>query len=48
MLAGQSFTSGTGGLGLFIAHRIALAHGGALEQLEADSGTRLRLTLRTS
>ena len=29
-IAGQQYTAGTAGLGLFIAHRIALAHGGEL------------------
>jgi signal transduction histidine kinase len=45
-LAGQQYTSGTGGLGLFIAQRIATLHGGTLESLPSSSGTQLRLSLR--
>jgi signal transduction histidine kinase len=45
-LAGQQYTSGTGGLGLFIAHRIAIAHGGNLESLPSWSGTKLRISLQ--
>ncbi len=45
-LAGQQYASGTGGLGLFIAERIATAHGGKLESLPSLSGTQLRLSLQ--
>jgi signal transduction histidine kinase len=45
-LAGQQYTAGTGGLGLFIAQRIAVAHGGKLESLPSWSGTQLRLSLQ--
>jgi signal transduction histidine kinase len=45
-LAGQQYTSGTGGLGLFIAQRIAIAHGGNLESLPSWSGTQLRISLQ--
>ncbi len=45
-LAGQQYTSGTGGLGLFIAQRIAASHGGTLERLPSSSGTKLRISLR--
>ncbi len=42
-MGGQRFTAGTGGLGLFIASRIAAVHGGRLEQLPTVTGTSLRL-----
>ena len=42
-MGGQRFTAGTGGLGLFIASRIAAAHGARLEQLPTVTGTSLRL-----
>jgi signal transduction histidine kinase len=42
-MGGQRFTAGTGGLGLFIASRIAAAHGARLEQLPTMTGTSLRL-----
>ncbi len=42
-MGGQRFTAGTGGLGLFIASRIAAAHGARLEQLPTATGTSLRL-----
>ena len=45
-LAGQQYTSGTGGLGLFIAQRIATLHGGRLENIPSSSGTQLRLCLQ--
>jgi signal transduction histidine kinase len=45
-LAGQDFTSGTGGLGLFIARQIVLAHGGTLERMYDRPGTALRITLK--
>ena len=45
-LAGQEFTSGTGGLGLFIARQIVLAHGGTLERMYDRPGTALRITLK--
>jgi signal transduction histidine kinase len=45
-LAGQQYTSGTGGLGLFIAQRIAASHGGNLESLPSWSGTKLRISLQ--
>lgn len=45
-LAGQQYTSGTGGLGLFIAQRIATLHGGRLENMPSSSGTQLRLCLQ--
>jgi signal transduction histidine kinase len=45
-LAGQQYTSGTGGLGLFIAQRITIAHGGNLESLPSWSGTQLRISLQ--
>lgn len=48
-LAGREYTAGTGGLGLYIARQIVLAHGGQLEHVpnaETPSGTVLRITLR--
>jgi signal transduction histidine kinase len=45
-LAGQQYTSGTGGLGLFIAQRIAASHGGKLESLPSSSGTKLKISLQ--
>jgi signal transduction histidine kinase len=48
-LAGREYTAGTGGLGLYIARQIVLAHGGQLEHVvraETPTGTVLRITLR--
>ncbi len=47
-LAGQQYTSGTGGLGLFIAQRIAASHGGRLESLPSWNGTKLRISLQAA
>ena len=45
-IAGQQFTAGTGGLGLYIARRILEAHGGALEHEKTQVGTALVLRLK--
>lgn len=45
-IAGQSFTAGTGGLGLYIARRILEAHGGALEHEPTQVGTALLMKLK--
>jgi signal transduction histidine kinase len=45
--AGQEFTSGTGGLGLFIAWQIVLSHRGTLEHLNWLNGTVLRVGLKS-
>ncbi len=45
--AGQEFTSGTGGLGLFIAWQIVLSHRGTLEHLHWLNGTVLRVGLKS-
>ncbi len=45
-VAGKRYTAGSGGLGLFIAQRIMIAHGGGLELEQTGSeGTSLVLTL---
>ncbi|MBB6098705.1 signal transduction histidine kinase [Deinobacterium chartae] len=46
-IAGQSYTAGTGGLGLFIARRIVEAHGGTLQAERAGGYTRLTIRLDT-
>jgi signal transduction histidine kinase len=45
--AGQEYTSGTGGLGLFIAWQIVLSHRGTLEHLHWLNGTVLRVGLKS-
>jgi signal transduction histidine kinase len=45
-LAGQQYAAGTGGLGLFIAQRIATLHGGKLESLGVSEGTQLRFSMQ--
>jgi signal transduction histidine kinase len=50
-MAGREYTSGTGGLGLFIVHRIAELHGGRLEHLQhpsGESGAALCICLQSS
>ena len=46
LMAGREYTSGTGGLGLFIVSRIAELHGGSLQQLPTQSGASLRICLQ--
>lgn len=46
--AGREYTSGTGGLGLFIAWQIVLSHRGTLEHLHWLNGTVLRVGLRSA
>lgn len=45
-IAGQQYTAGTGGLGLYIIRRIAEAHGGTLEHEPTLVGTALVLFLK--
>ncbi|MEY4530995.1 MAG: hypothetical protein RLZZ156_1716 [Deinococcota bacterium] len=47
-MAGREYTSGTGGLGLFIVSRIAELHGGVLEELLTQSGASLSIRLQSS
>jgi signal transduction histidine kinase len=48
-MAGREYTSGTGGLGLFIVHRIAELHGGRLEAAPTtQTGARLWICLQTT
>jgi signal transduction histidine kinase len=45
-MAGREYTSGTGGLGLFIVSRIAELHGGVLEHLPSAVGASLCIRLQ--
>ncbi len=47
-MAGREYTSGTGGLGLFIVSRIAELHGGTLEHLPTLSGASLSVRLQST
>lgn len=47
VLAGRQYTTGAGGLGLFIAKQIALAHGGNLFDEPVERGACLCLVLQT-
>jgi signal transduction histidine kinase len=47
-LAGREYTSGTGGLGLFIVSKIAALHGGRLLHISTTVGTTLALELQSS
>ena len=46
-MAGREYTSGTGGLGLFIVYRIAELHGGILEQIPTQTGASLSICLQS-
>ncbi len=48
LMAGREYTSGTGGLGLFIVYRIAELHGGALEQIPTQTGASLSIRLQNT
>ncbi len=48
LMAGREYTSGTGGLGLFIVYRIAELHGGTLEHLPTQSGASLSIRLQST
>lgn len=45
-MAGREYTSGTGGLGLFIVSRVAELHGGKLEHLPNEFGAGLAIRLQ--